>query len=83
MEEAVFNRDRLDDEYEQHQHRVAPLTKDELDILVANARVSRPRWYNGLIAKLGDGLIAAGSSLKERNSGTVANSHYNRMEVEQ
>jgi len=78
----VFNRDRLNDEYELHQRRVEALTKDELDILVANARVSRPRWYDGLMAQIGDGLIAAGSSLKERNTRTSAHSHYNRLEVE-
>jgi hypothetical protein len=65
----MFDNYRLNDEYELHQRRFGPLTKDELDIRVADARVSRPRWYNGLLAQIGEGLIAAGRSLKERNSG--------------
>jgi len=65
----MFDNYRLNDEYEFHQRSFSPLTKDELDILVANARVSHPRWYNGLLAQIGEDLIAAGRSLKERNSG--------------
>ena len=78
----MINRDRLNDDYELHQRRVSALTEDDLDLMVANARVSRPRWYNGLMAQIGEGLIAAGSSLKERNTRSTTNSHYNRLEVE-
>jgi hypothetical protein len=78
----VINRNRLDDEYERHQRRVGHLTKDELDILVADARPVRPRWYNGLLAKVGEELIAAGSSLKERNTGKRKNLSVRSMEVD-
>ena len=33
----MFNGDRLNDEYETHQRRFAHITKDELEILVADA----------------------------------------------
>jgi hypothetical protein len=65
----VFNSDRLNDDYERHQRRFRLLTMDELDVLVVDSRVSRPRWYNGLLASIGEGLISAGKSLKQRNSG--------------
>lgn len=65
----MFYSDRLNDDYERHQHRFRLLTTDELDLLVVDTRVSRPRWYNGLLANIGEGLISAGKSLKQRNSG--------------
>jgi hypothetical protein len=64
----MFNGDHLNDEYENHRRRFAHITKDELEILVADARIVRPRWYNSILAKIGDGLIAAGSSIKEHNA---------------
>ncbi len=64
----MFNGDRLNDEYEIHQRRFAHMTKDELEVLVADARVVRPRWYSRILAQIGDGLIAAGSSIKEHNA---------------
>jgi len=64
----MFIGDRLNDDYESHQRRYAHITKDELDVLVADARVIRPRWYNGILAQIGDGLITVGSSIKEHNA---------------
>ena len=64
----MFNGDWLNDDYELHQRRYHDSNKDELDILVARARVSRPHWYNALLSEVGERLILTGSSLKERNS---------------
>jgi hypothetical protein len=36
---------------------------------VAEAHVFHPRWYNGILARLGDGFINIGRSLKEQNTG--------------
>jgi hypothetical protein len=69
MENPMFNGDRLNDADALHQRRFAHITKDELDILVADAQILRPRWYNGILARFGDGLIKVGSSIKENNSG--------------
>jgi hypothetical protein len=65
----VFNNDRLNDEYDLHQRRFAHMIQDELDFLVADARVVRPRWYNRMLAQTGDGLITAGRSIKKLNAG--------------
>jgi hypothetical protein len=68
-EAAMFYPDRLNDDYEKHQRQIRYLTRDDLDILLADATVARPPWYAGILARLGDGLIAAGSTIKERNHG--------------
>jgi hypothetical protein len=81
-EVEVINRDRLNDEYEMHQLRVGHLTKDQLDTLIADAHLVRHRWYNGLLAGIGEKLIAAGSSLKERNTGKRKNLSVSSMEVD-
>ncbi len=66
----MFARDRLDDDYEFHQRRYDPLVEDELDALVADARVIGPRWYNVILVQVGDGLMAIGRFIKERNGGS-------------
>ena len=65
----MFNSDRLNDDYERHKRH---FVKDELDILVADADVIGPRWYNGLLVYFGERLISAGKAIKERNSGSHA-----------
>lgn len=64
----MINGDRLYDDYERHQRRYRDSYKDELDILVADARVSRPHWFNVFLTEVGNKLISTGNSLKERNS---------------
>jgi hypothetical protein len=64
----MFNGDRLNDDYDIHQRRFALLIKDELELQVADARVYHPRWYNGILAQVGDVMISAGNALKERNT---------------
>jgi len=69
----MLNSGRLNDEYELYQLRFGPLTKNELEILPIDARLYRLRWYNGFLTHIGEGLIAVGRSLKERNSGMNIN----------
>lgn len=69
----MFNGDRLNDDYEIHQRRVDLNGQDELEILVSKAKVYRPRWYNGILAQVGEGLISVGSALKEHNSSVKSN----------
>jgi hypothetical protein len=69
----MFNGDRLNDDYEIHQRRVDHKRQDELEILVSEAKVYRPRWYNGILAQVGEGLISVGSALKEHNSSVKSN----------
>jgi hypothetical protein len=56
-----------------HQLRFGHLTIDEPEILPVDARLYRRRWYNGFVAHIGEGFIAVGRSLKERNSGININ----------
>ncbi len=63
----MFYHDRINDDYETHQRNHAYL-KDELDVLVTDAKVKRPSWFKSVLSHLGDGLIAAGTSMKERDS---------------
>ncbi len=65
----MLYRDRLNDDYETHQRNHEHL-KDDLDILVTGAKVKRPSWFKGILSHIGDGLIAAGSSMKERDDET-------------
>jgi hypothetical protein len=69
----MFNGDRLNDEYEVHQRRFSYKIKDELELLVSEAKVHHPRWYNGILAQVGEGLISVGSALKEHNSSVKSN----------
>lgn len=62
----MFFTDRLYDDYEFHQRRYSH--RDELDIWVGNAIVSRPGRYHKLMAQVGDGLIAAGRSIKKNTA---------------
>ena len=62
----MFYRERLNDDYEIHQRNTSYL-KDELDIFVADAKVKSPNWYSNLMSRFGDGLIAIGNSMKERD----------------
>jgi hypothetical protein len=62
----MFYYDRINDDYTVHQRDHAYL-KDELDIVVADAKVKKPDWYQGILDSLGDRLIAIGSSIKERD----------------
>jgi predicted secreted protein len=62
----MFYRDRLSDEYETHQRNHSYLL-DELDNLVADATVKRQSWYKNVLARIGDILILAGNSMKERD----------------
>ncbi len=59
----MFFIDRLYDDYECHQRRHSG--RDELDILVIGATVSGPSWYHRVLTGVGDGLIAAGGSIKK------------------
>ncbi len=43
------------------------ILKDELDILVADAKVKRRSLYKGVLARIGDILILVGNSMKERD----------------
>ena len=65
----MFNDSQLNDDYEIHKRRISHLTKGELEEVVAGAKVFHPRWYNGILARLGDGFINLGLSLKEQNTG--------------
>ncbi len=65
----MLYRDRLNDDYESHQRNHEYL-KDDLDVLVADAKLKKPSWFRGILSHLGDGLIAAGNSMKERDSET-------------
>lgn len=62
----MFYKDRLYDDYEIHQ-RQHDTKKGELDLLLADATIKRTSWYNGLLSRLGDGLIGVGRSIKEKN----------------
>ena len=63
----MFYCERLNDDYETHQRNHGYL-KDDLDILVADARVKRQSWYQGVMACVGDALISIGNSMKERDN---------------
>lgn len=63
----MFYRDRLYDDYEIHQRR-QDSKKEDLDLLLAEARINKPGWYRGLLSRLGDGLIEVGHSIKEKNA---------------
>ena len=69
-EAHMFYRDQLDDDYEKHQRQTRYLRQDELDPNLTDARVSGPPWYASILTRLGDGLITAGRSLKDRNHAT-------------
>jgi hypothetical protein len=58
--------DRINDDYAVHQRKHAYL-EDELDVAVADAKVKRPDWYQGVLEHLGDRLIAIGNSMKEHD----------------
>ena len=62
----MFYYDRINDDYAVHQRDHAYL-EDELDIVVADAKVKKPDWYQDILDSLGDRLIAIGSSIKERD----------------
>jgi len=62
----MFYRERLNDDYETHQRNHGYL-KDDLDVLVADARVKRQSCYKGVLARIGDMLILIGNSIKERD----------------
>ena len=62
----MFYRDRLIDEYEAHQRSHSYL-RDELGILVSDAKVKRQSLYKGVLANIGDALILVGNSMKERD----------------
>jgi len=62
----MFFRDRLIDEYETHQ-RNRNYQKDDLDILVIGLNVKRQSWHKQILARIGDALISAGNSMKERD----------------
>jgi hypothetical protein len=62
----MFYYDRINDDYTVHQRDHAYL-KDELDMVVAEAKVKKPDWYQDILDSLGDRLIAIGSSIKERD----------------
>ncbi len=62
----MFYRDRLSDEYETYQ-RTHSYLKDELDNLVADAKMKRPSCYKSVLARIGDILILVGNSMKERD----------------
>ncbi len=62
----MFYREQLNDDYEIHQRNYSYI-KDELDILVADAKVKRQSWYKGVLARIGDILISVGNSMKERD----------------
>ncbi len=69
----MFNGERLNDAYEIHQRRFDHRSQDELEILVSEVKVYRPRWYNGILAQLGDSLISVGKVLKEHNASVKSN----------
>jgi len=62
----MFYRDRLSDEYETYLRNHSYL-QDELDNLVADAKVKRESWYKSVLARIGDILILAGNSMKEHD----------------
>ncbi len=62
----MLYRDRLNDEYEAHQRRFNSTNEAE-ENLVSGAEVSHQTLVNELLARLGDGLIHAGSSIKKHN----------------
>ena len=65
----MINGGQLNDDYEIHKRRFDHITKDELEELVAEAHLFHPRWYNSILARLGDDFINIGRSLKEQNTG--------------
>ena len=67
----MFYRERLNDGYEIHQRNYSYL-KDELDILVADAKVKRPSWYKSVLARVGDALISIGNSMKEHDNNATS-----------
>ena len=60
----MLYRDRLSDDYENHQRRCAYRT-DGLEDLTRETPVQTRNWYRGIVSRLADGLIAAGNSLKQ------------------
>ncbi|MFZ1040613.1 MAG: hypothetical protein WCA79_12565 [Anaerolineales bacterium] len=62
----MFYHDRLNDDCEIHPRNYSYL-KDELDILIADAKVKRQSLYKGVLARIGDILISIGNSMKERD----------------
>ena len=48
-------------------HGTIAILKDELDILIADAKVKRQSLYKGVLARIGDILISIGNSMKERD----------------
>ena len=62
----MFYHERLNDDYEIHQRNHGYL-KDDLDILVADAKVKRQSWHKNVMACVGDVLISVDNSMKERN----------------
>jgi hypothetical protein len=67
----MFYRDRLNDDYENHQRDFACF-KDELDVLAVDLKVKRQSWYESVLVRLGDALISIGNSMKEHNKGMEA-----------
>ncbi len=65
----MWYRETLDDAYDRHQRRVRDLTQEAFEIPLTETAISRPRWYNGLLSRVGHGLMVAGANLKERNGG--------------
>ena len=62
----MFCGDQINDDYEIHQRNFSYL-KDEIEVLVADAKVKRPSWYKGLLARVGDALISIGNSMREHD----------------
>jgi len=62
----MFYHDRLNDDYELHQRNHSYI-KDELDILVSDAKVKRQGWQKNLMVHVGEALISIGKSMKENN----------------
>ncbi len=78
----MLYRDRLNDDYETHQRNHEYL-KDDLDVLVADAKVKRQSWLKGVLSHIGDGLIAAGNSMKERDDEAKTTTFFATRKVNQ
>ena len=65
-ERIMFYYDRINDDYAVHQRDHVYL-KDELDVVLADAKLKRPDWYQYILEHLGDRFIAIGNSMKEHD----------------
>ena len=68
----MFTGDRLCDDYEIHQRRNAHLMNEDLANLEGNVYISKPGLYSSILTRIGDGLIAAGHSIKEHVDSSAA-----------